>query len=192
MKSKLSLIVLYLIVCVANGQESKFGKTSLKYGIGVGVADNIQVTGDGGLFFCGLNQQIGSRDRFRFSPQLSLGYFNSNWITDVPDQSFYAISLTPVFFADVLRYRAFSFTTGAGILVNNMRGLMGTGGYPPGNRRQYYFSIWNYGIYLGGGLRINAKKSRVAIEIFPFNFQFDNNQYFQSYLRLGIDVKLAK
>jgi hypothetical protein len=74
-------------------------------------------------------------------------------------------------------------------LINNTKGLMGTGGNPPEEESEY-FNKWHYGFSFGGGFRINPKNSPVVVEIMPLNFHTGSNHLMEGFAKIGIDVKL--
>jgi hypothetical protein len=192
MKSKLisALVLLSIfIVFSAKGQDKEFSKSTLKYGIGIGVSDGHRTTGGGGLLSVGYQLDLW-KDRLRLNPNLTVGYFNAKYVQDVRDQWFNSIKLETILYFDVLRLKAFSLTLGAGGVVNNTKGLLGTGGYPPSDSNPDYISDWHYGVFLGGGLRMNLKNSRMAIEIMPFNFHVGPDYYMEGFAKIGLEVKL--
>lgn len=187
---KEGLILLSVLVgFYASGQSQEFSKNALKYGIGVGVFDGYRTTGGGGILIVGYQRDIW-KDRLRLNPNLTVGYFTAKNIQDVRDQSFNSINLETILFFDLVRFKAFSLTIGAGGVINNTRGLLGTGGYPPSETSSEYISNWYYGGYFGGGIRINPTKSRLAFEIMPFNFHVGPDYYMEGYASVGIAVKL--
>ncbi len=178
-----------LIVFNAKGQDNGFSKNILKYGIGIGVSDGHRTTGGGGLLSVGYQLDLW-KDRLRFNPNLTFGYFNAKHVQDVRDQWFNSINLETILYFDVIRLKAFSLTIGAGGLINNTKGLLGTGGYPPSEINSDYISDWHYGGFLGGGFRINPKNSRIAIEIMPLNFHVGPDYYMEGFAKIGLEVKL--
>jgi len=161
----------------------------LKYDVGIGIYDSNQTMGGGGLVCIGYQRDLW-KDRLRLNPNLTIGYFTARHVTDVRDQWFNSICLETIVYFDLLRLKAFSLTIGAGGVVNNTRGLLGTGGYHPSETGSEYFSDWNIGGFLGGGLRINPKNSRLAFEIMPFNFHVGPDYYMEGFSKIGIEVKL--
>lgn len=192
MISKLnSGLILFLIFIVfgAKAQDKEFSKNTLKYGIGIGVSDGNRTTGGGGLFSVGYQRDIW-KDRLRLNPNLTVGYYNSKYIQDVRDQWFNSINLETILYFDVIRLKAVSFTIGAGGVLNNTKGLLSTGGYPPSESSSDFIRDWHYGGFLGGGLRINPKNSGIAIEVMPLNFHIGSNYYMEGFAKIGLEVKL--
>lgn len=183
------LIILFFIVIMVKGQDKEFSKNTLKYCIGVGVCDGLKHTGGGGILSVGYQHSFYNH-RFRLNPNLTVGYYNAKFIQDVRDQWFNSINLETVVYFDLLKYKAFSITIGAGGVINNTKGLLGTGGYPPADINSEYFSHWNFGAFFGGGVRVNPKNSRIVYEIMPLNFHIGPNYFIESISQIGIGVKL--
>jgi hypothetical protein len=189
-KLKIGLILLSIfIVFSAKGQDNGFSKSTLKYGIGIGVSDGYRTTGGGGLLSVGYQLDL-LKDRLRLNPNLTFGYFNAKYVLDVRDQWFNSINLETIIYFDVIRIKAFSLTIGAGGVINNTKGLLGPGGFPPAESNSDYISDWHYGGFLGGGFRINPKNSRIAIEIMPLNFHIGCDYYMEGFAKIGLEVKL--
>jgi hypothetical protein len=173
----------------AAGQEKKFSKSSLKYGFGVGVSDGYRATGSGGVLSVGYQYDLW-KDKLRLNPNLTIGSFNSRLVQDVGDQWFNSISLETILYFDLISFKAFSLTIGAGGLVNNMRGLLGTGEFPSLNNNLDYFNHWHFGGFFGGGFRIAPQNSRIAFELMPLNFHVGPDYFMEGYAKIGLDVKL--
>lgn len=189
-------IALSFLTCIffvknlpAQDTETKFSKNALKYSVGAAISDNREFNGAGLLFSAGYQRNVW-KDRIRFNPNFSFGYFNANWISDLPYQWHNSLTLQALMHGDLIRYKAFAITLCAGPILNNTRGLLGTGGYPPGRTRSDYLSLWHTGMFFSGGLRINPPKSSVAFELIPFAIQADHQYHFEGGIKLGIDVKL--
>ncbi len=172
----------------AKGQDVEFSKNSLKYGAGVGFSDGRRTTGAGVLLLIGYQRDLW-KDRLRLNPNLTVGYFNTKVVQDAHDQWFNSINLETILYFDLIRLKAFSLTMGAGGVINNMRGLLGTGGDPPKSGSDYV-KEWHYGGFLGGGFRINPKNSRIAVEIMPLNFHVGSDYYSALFAKIGLEVKL--
>lgn len=85
MKTKLlTAIILLLFSTTILSQESK--KSSVKIGIGAGFSESTNCTGMGTMYSIGYQRNIW-KDRLRFNPNLSLGFYSPVFITDLPDQS---------------------------------------------------------------------------------------------------------
>ncbi|MCP4551656.1 MAG: hypothetical protein GY834_06360 [Bacteroidetes bacterium] len=189
-KFKTGLILLSIfIVFSAKGQDKEFSKSTLKYGIGIGASNGHRTTGGGGLLSIGYQRDLW-KDRLRLNPNLTFGYFNAKHIQDIRAQWFNSINLEVILYFDIIRLKAFSLTIGAGGVINNTKGLLGTGGYPPSESKSDYISDWHYGGFLGGGLRINPRNSRIVIEIMPLNLHVGLDYYLEGFAKIGLEVKL--
>jgi len=166
-----------------------FSKNSLEFGIGAGISEGRRTMGGGGIISVGYQRNLW-KDRLRLNPSLTIGHFSSKHILDISDQWFNSFNLETILYFDLVRIRAFSLTLGAGGVVNNIRGLLGTGGDPPPATDSEYVSNWHFGGYFGGGFRINPKNSPVAIEIMPMNFHVGSDSFMEGFAEIGIDVKL--
>ena len=183
----IGIIILFLII-QHNAFSQEYSKNSLKYGLGVGAFDGIRTTGHGCLFSVGYERNLW-KDRLRINPNLTFAYYNARFVSDVPDQWANSLNFETILFFDLVRIKAFSITIGAGGVINNTRGYIGTGGWP-NNTNTRYISDYNIAAYLGGGIRINPKNSRIAIELMPLNFHVGSNYFMQAYAKFGIAVKL--
>jgi hypothetical protein len=189
--SRIILVHLSIFFCVLSfGQEKDFSKSALVYKAGLGIFDGGNNSGVGGTIVLGYQRDL-LKERLRLNPNLTLGYFNSKFVTDVRDQWFNSISLETNLYFDLIKIQAFSLTLGAGGVINNTKGIYGSGGDGPNsNNNSEYFSDWYYGFYLGGGLRINPKKSKLAFELMPLNFHIGPDYYLEAYASIGLAVKL--
>lgn len=187
---KIIVIVLLITVCLNNtAQCQDFSKNTLKYGVGYGGAGDHNSSGSGWLLILGYQRDLW-KDRLRLNPNFIAGYFNSKNTTDGRDQWFNTLDLEAIVFFDLIKIKAFSFTIGAGGVVNNTKGLLGTGGFPPGAARSEYFSDWNYGGLICAGFRINPKNSRLAFDLIPYTFHLGGNNYEEAFVSVGFELKL--
>ena len=183
----ISLFILLSYIISAFSQE--FSRSSLTYYIGKG-ALNVGEAGGKGFFF-GTGYQLDIwKDRLRINPTVTFGNYDAQDYLDAPDQSFYSINIEAIIFYDLIKIKAISLTIGAGGVLNNAKGLTGTGGYIYPVRNSYYFSQWNYGAYVGCGIRIVPKKSRFFVEIMPLNLHILSKEGAEEYSRIGFGVKL--
>jgi hypothetical protein len=189
LKTGLILLSIFIVFIVKGQDEKRFSKSALKYGIGIGVSDGHSTTGGGGLLSVGYQRDVW-KDRLRLNPNFTVGYYNAVNVQDVRDQWFNSINLETILYYDLIRLKAFSLTIGAGGVINNTKGLLGTGGYPSSKSSSDYISDWNFGGFLGGGLRINPQNSRIAIEIMPLNFHVGPDYFMEGFAKIGLDVKL--
>ncbi len=173
---------------LAQDQKPEWSRTSLYYGLGYGEAFDAFTRGLGGVFHCGVNQELGKKQKTRLSLQMSLGSYSGrlDYLSD--GAAFYSLNLTPSVYADLLRFRSLSIVGGTGFVWNNL------GGYQDDFRSggPYYFNYWNYGIYVSGGLRFNPKSFRLAFELLPINYYLDFFMFSQFDMRFVVLVKLYK
>jgi len=184
------MIALFILLCMNNKALCQdFSKNSLKYGAGWGGCDGVKTSGNGWLLIIGYQRDLW-KDRLRLNPNFTFGYFNSKNTTDVRDQWFNSLNLETILYFDLIKIKAFSFMIGAGGFVNNTKGLLGTGGWPPGESTSEYFSDWNYGGLICAGFRINPKNSRFAFDLIPYTFHFGGNNYEEAFVSVGFELKL--
>ena len=184
------MLVLFICVCqnyTSQGQD--FSKSTLKYGGGYSKYSNLNLSGEGWMLILGYQRDLW-KDRLRLNPAFTVGFYSSKNTTDLPDQWFNALNLETILFFDIIKIKAFSFTIGAGGVVNNTKGLIGTGGYPPGETNSEYFSNWNYAGLFCSGFRINPKKSRFAFDIIPLTYQIGGKYYDEVFASVGFELKL--
>lgn len=195
-KSSIKGLTYLLFFCVilshqSFAQNTEFGSTSIKTGIGVGFNDGFKETGAGFIYAIGWQKHLGEHQRIRLNPNLVFGGFTSAGITDTRDQFYRITSLGLNIHYDLLRYKSFSIVTTGGGFLNYSRGLLGTGGWPEANNHQSeYFNSLYFGGQLSLALRINPKNSRLAYELRPINAQLGNKQFELIYFMFGIDIKL--
>ncbi len=183
--------ILLILLLTVNywGTCQEFSRSSLKTGVGFGINEGQYEIGVGGVVMLGYQKSYWN-DRLRISPNIVSGNFMALGITDVREQYYRLTSLNLIGYLDVIKYKAFSILIGAGGSFNLSRGLLGTGGdWEVSHPESEYFLKSYYGGYLGLGLRINPRRSRMAYEISPINFHFDDKYFFTQYFKFGIDIK---
>lgn len=191
-KIHLLLAGLMLRSTLLYSQESTFSTSSLKTGIGIGINEGEREIGMGTLFSFGYQKSMW-QDRLRINPNLTMGGFIPFGISDTRDQYYRITSLGMNGYWDALKYKSVSVFVGTGVFINYSRGLLGTGGWPAaGNSSSEYFFKLYYGGYLGTGLRISPKNSRLAYELVPVNVQLGSNRFVLGFLKFGMDIKLKK
>lgn len=190
--TKLSVIIsLFLIVFLQKVHSQDYSKNTLKLGFGAGVSMGRNTDGFGLNYSIGYQREIW-KDRLRFNPTISIGTYSSKRIMDARDQYFSSYNLEANIFYDLLRGNTSSIVTGAGLLLNNSRGLLGTGGKDnysdPNPVSSEYFSYYSVGGYLGAGIRLNSPNKRTAICIMPLNLHFGKD-FTEFYMRVEFDIK---
>lgn len=191
-----TFIILWILVIVGNNlysQEIEFKRSSIRTGIGLGINEGYQETGNGLVYSIGWQKSYGKNNKLRINPNMVFGGFTPIGITDTRDQYYRITSLGINFHFDLIKYRAVSIVTTGGGFINYSRGLLGTGGWEEASNKssEYFYSLY-FGGYGSIGLRINPAKSRLAYEIRPINMSFGNNRFLLAYFMIGIDFKLKK
>lgn len=128
--------------------------------------------------------------RFRLNPNLSFGQYSSKFVMDARDEYYNSINLETILFYDLLKGKKSSLVLGVGGLINNTRGLLGTGGDYEGPQSSEYISNYHLAGYIGGGLRFSSPNKRIAFEIIPFNLHIGTNDFLESHIKIGFEIKL--
>ena len=185
---RLSLILILFPFSEAIGQE--FSKNSVKIGLGAGVSSGYYMDGLGLVQTIGYQREIW-KDRFRLNPNFSVGNYSSKRFSDGRDQYFSSRSLEVNLYYDIGKANSLSLVIGCGAMINNSKGLLGTGGMDASTSSQNseYFSKYNFGGNLSGGFRVDSPNKRVAINILPINIRFAS-QLTELYAKIEIDIKL--
>ncbi|MGI6756526.1 MAG: hypothetical protein ACOX32_01240 [Bacteroidaceae bacterium] len=195
MKTRFKIILILVSIMINHGfvygQDPAFSKNSIKIGLGVGSSMGNKTDGGGFVYAVGYQREIW-KDRLRLNPNFTIGHYSSKFILDVRDQYFNSINIETNLYYDLIRIKSFSLVLGFGGLVNNSRGLKGTGGDPDGYTEpptSEYISDFHFAGYLGGGLRINPPSKRIAINIMPINLHFGNNYFAEFHAKIELDFK---
>jgi hypothetical protein len=193
LKRIITLTILLIVLRCTMAQDTLFSRRSIRAGIGVGINAGSVENGFGLLYEIGFQKSYGKKQRVRLNPDLILGGFSNMGITDVREQHYRITSLGFNCNVDILKYKAISLLGGAGIFFNYSRGLLGTGGRNSSgqgsNSSEYFNKVYAVGS-LSGGIRINPRKSAVALELRPFNIQFGTDYFILGYFMLGLDFKI--
>ena len=185
---RLSLILILFPFGDAIGQE--FSKNSVKIGLGIGVSSGYYMDGIGLAYTIGYQREIW-KDRFRFNPNFSIGNYSSPKYSDGRDQYFSSRNLEVNLFYDIGNANSISLVVGCGAMINNSKGLLGTGGMEDSTSPHYseYFNKYYVGGNLSAGFRFDSPNKRVAINILPINIRFAS-QLTEMYAKIEIDIKL--
>ena len=185
---RLSFILILLPFSEAIGQE--FSKNSIKIGLGAGVSSGYYMDGFGLAYTIGYQREIW-KDRFRFNPNFSIGNYSSTKYSDGRDQYFSSRNLEANLYYDIGKAKSSSLVVGLGAMLNNSKGLLGTGGMEDPTSPQYseYFNKYHVGGNLSAGFRFDSPNKRVAINILPINLRFAS-QLTEMYAKIEIDIKL--
>lgn len=187
-KKRFLLVLLFFHFSQLFCQEKTFTKSSLRYSVGAGIAQGYSVSSFGEFVTLGYGYLL--NNNLRINPSMTLGYLDNSRTTDLPDENFVTIDFETLVSYDLIRYKGFSLMVGVGGFLNNTRGLIGTGGFEYPRPYSEFYSNWHGGGLFTGGLRINPPKSRIAIEIVPFNLYAGFDKYFKLYAKVGMEVKL--
>ena len=179
MKKKSFLFALLLFVTLTMNSQNTENK-SLKIGAGLGFSHSDNCTGSGTLYSIGYQQNIW-KDRLRFNPNLSLGFYKPNFLIGALDQYFNSINLNANLNFDLIRFRRLSLLVYAGGEAGISQGYVSTIGS---------VNDFHLGVDFGGGIRIDSKSRKTALNVLPFNFRFGYPNFIESYLKLEFDVKL--
>lgn len=193
MKNKyIGLIFLIVLISFDYSFGQNFTKNSIKLGLGVGIHMGNKTSGTGLVYTVGYQKEIW-KDRLRFNPNFSIGQYSSRILPiGARDQHFNTLSLEAKLFFDLIKIEPFSLVVGCGGLINNTRGLIGTGGKPDyytEKQESEYVNDYHFGGYIGGGFRINPNNKRIAINLLPTNFYFGIN-LLEYHPKVEIDIKL--
>jgi len=193
MNFKTILISIFLFATLyVNSQESK--NQSLKFGIGAGMSQSLNSIGTGTMYSVGYQRNIW-KDRLRFNPNLSLGFYSPVFITDQADQYFNSININANLNYDLIRIKRFSVVVYAGAEAGKTQGYVGTGGMPDYSdvgpipqRNSFYVNDYHIGGNLGAGLRLISRSGKTAFNILPFNFRVGYPGFMEAHLKLEVDV----
>ncbi len=194
-----TLILTLLILFAFNSQklfsqdtQPVFSKKSVKVGFGYGFNEGKYEDGVGLLYSIGWNKSLGKKQRFRLNPNLLLGGFSADFITDIRDQYYRTSSYGLNMHFDLIRFRSLAIVVTAGAFVNYSRGLLGTGGDDEATnfRSSSYFYRLTAGGYASAALRFDSPKHRIAWELRPLSVQHGYPYYTLGFMHLSADIKL--
>lgn len=201
MQNKLFIIILLLAAISTQSQELK--KISVKIGIGAGMSQSENCIGTGTMYSVGYQRNIW-KDRLRFNPNLSLGFYSPVFITDQADQYFNSINVNANLNYDLIRIKRFSVVVYAGVEAGKTQGYVRTGGYydyggysPYGNgyvisntQNSHYVHDYHIGGNVGAGLRLISRSGKTAFSILPFNFRVGYPDFVEAHLKLEVDINI--
>lgn len=185
----IGITTLILFLLTQNTYSQDYSKTSIKFRTGIGISMGNRTDGLGITYSAGFQREIWN-GRFRFNPNLSFGQYSSKLVMDARDEYYNSINLESILFYDLLKGKKASLVLGVGGLINNTRGLLGTGGDYEGLQSSEYISNYHLAGYIGGGLRFSSPNKRVAFEIIPFNFHIGTHDFLESHIKIGLEIKL--
>jgi hypothetical protein len=187
------LILLFALSYWNNSFGQNYSKNSIKLGLGFGLHMGNNSEGSGLIYTVGYQREIW-KDRLRFNPNFSIGQYSSKFMPlDARDQYFNSINLEANLYYDLIKIESFSIVVGCGGLVNNSRGLKGTGGhqeYYSEPQTSVYINDYHLGGFLGCGIRFNSPNKRTVLNIMPLNVHFGTNDFLEFNPKIEIDIKL--
>jgi len=197
------VIFIILLLATISIQSQELKTNSIKIGIGAGISESSNCTGMGTMYSVGLQRNIW-KDRLRFNPNLSLGFYSPIMITDLPDQYFNSINLNANLNYDLIRIKRFSVVIYAGIEAGKTQGYVGSGGYydyggysPYGNgyvisntQNSHYVHDYHIGGNVGAGLRLISRSGKTAFNILPFNIRVGYPDFMEAHLKLEVDINI--
>lgn len=201
MQNKLFIIILMLAAISTQSQELK--KSSVKIGIGAGFSESTNCTGMGTMYSIGYQRNIW-KDRLRFNPNLSLGFYSPVFITDQADQYFNSINVNANLNYDLIRIKRLSVVVYVGVEAGKTQGYVGTGGYydyygysgygsgygSSYTQNSYYVHDYHIGGNVGAGLRLISRSGKTAFNILPFNFRVGYPDFVEAHLKLEVDINI--
>jgi len=174
-------------------QETGFKKSSLRTGIGLGLAEGNREIGLGTVYAVGWQKRLGEKGKLRLSHDLTLGGFRGVGITDIPEQFFRVSAFGTNLHYDLLTIQSFSLVVSFGGFAAYSRGLMGTGGMPEvGRTSSEYFQTLYAGGSASAGFRIDRPDSKTAWEIRPVSISGGYKNFMIGYLMVSAEVKFRQ
>lgn len=187
---KHSILIAIILLSINLGFGQNYSLNSIKIGVGIGVNEGVKETGVGIPISIGFQKSLW-KDRSHLCPHLVTSNFKPLFITDTRDQYYRVTILGLNGYLDLLKKESAALYVGSGLFVNYTRGLLGTGGFPEaGNNQSEYFRKFYYGGFLGCGLKITPRNSRVNYDIAPLNAYIGSNHYLLLFFQFGIEIKL--
>jgi hypothetical protein len=129
------------------------------------------------------------KDRMHFNPKVSVGSYQSTGFDDVRDQYFNSVNFKLGLSYDLIRIKAFNINIETGGLINNSRGLKGTGGELQKIESEYV-NNWYYGFILTTGIRIAPLNKRFAIKMNPIYIHAGTDYFLELQAMVGFEYKL--
>lgn len=186
------LLTLLLTYRGASAQDVVFSKSSVKLGFGLGLSMGYNTYGLGLQYNIGYQREIWN-DRFRLNPNFSIGHYSSAFLLDARDEYFNSINFATNLYYDVIRIKSFSLVLGTGVLVNNSKGLIGTGGNRDDNdtlaQSSEFVNDVHLAAHLGAGFRINHPNQRTSMNILPINLLIGTRYFVEFHPKFEVDIK---
>jgi hypothetical protein len=187
-KQELTAFLFFSFITI-NGYCQDYSNCSIKLRSGIGISIGDKTDGLGIVYSAGFQKEIWN-ERFLINPNFSFGQYSSKLVMDARDEYFNSMNLETILFYELLKGRRTSLVIGIGGLINNTRGLLGTGGDYVGPQSSEYISKYSIAGFFGGGIRFDSPDKRVTIEILPFNLHIGINDFLESHFLIGLGIKL--
>ena len=203
-----SVFFIILLLATISIQSQELKTNSIKIGIGVDMSQSLNSIGTGTMYSIGYQRNIW-KDRLRFNPNLSLGFYSPMYITDQLNQYFNSININANLNFDLIRIKRFSVVVYAGVEAGKTQGLIGSGGYYDyynnysgygsgydslyGSsyiQNSYYVHDYHIGGNVGAGLRLISRRGKTAFNILPFNYKVGYPDFMEAHLKLEVDVNI--
>ncbi len=185
--------VFFLLVCISfhigSNAQNQDRTNAFLFGAGIGISDGNDLMGSGPSISTSYLRSF-KYDRLSFNPELSVGFYGARFITDVPDMYFNSINIDFNFWFDIIRFKGVSLTIGAGPSINQKKGLLGTGGYPPGREYSDYTRSSDIAFKFGGGIKIMPPEQKIIVEFMPLNFRVGQDYFMEGFAIMYLGYRL--
>lgn len=187
--NKLYLFLLLMLPYSSIFSQSSNNHSAFTLGAGIGMSDGNTLMGSGPQISIGFHKTL-KYSRLSFHPELSIGFYGARFITDVPDMYFNSINLDFNFWFDLIRVKGLALTIGAAPVINQRKGLIGTGGYPPGNEYSEYTKDSQFLFKFGGGIKIMPPNQKIIVQIFPLNFRLGGDYFMEGFAMIHLGYRI--
>lgn len=185
-------ISLFLVFTSCFAQETVKLQKTINVGCGLGITTMKNANGGGTLFLVGFSKEVFS-DKLLIKPEFGIGHFSSKQILDARDQYFVSINASIGLYYSLIKCKSAAFQLGCGGLINNSKGLIGTGGDPElytDPPESEYFNHFHVGAFCGSSVKIVLKENKSTLNFRPFNVHFGSNMFGQFFSIIEIDFNL--
>ena len=177
-------------------EEVTNSEHSIRTGIGYGHNEGMKEIGNGSLYSIGYQKSFGKKQRIRLNPNLVMGGFTSDGISNTREQFYRITSLDLSLNYDFIKYESFAAVISPGFFLNYSRGFLGPGGRTPITNydpSEYLSSLYTgCKISLGFSITSEYRKLTYDINLLNIHFNSSNNYFFFIYFIYGINIKLGK
>ena len=173
------LLLTFILAFASSSYSQEAAKNSIRFGVGPGAAMTATTDGLGIFYSVGYQREL-KNDRFRLHPHFCIGHYSNKFVTDTRDLYYNSINLSTHLYYDLLKVASSSLFIGSGVILNNTRGLLGTGGDIEGINSlsgSKFVSTYNIGGTFSLGLRFTKPQSKNAFNIIPLNIRYGGDNY---------------